>query len=296
MEDSKRRPKLPINQILTLGEAPSVNICFSLITRNVQRYVVLQNQVNHIARDTIRLLIIARSRLDISLPLPCECLQETNRVSTVDFAQPEMIESFNVPKNNVAKWAGIASASFSLSQAVTGILWGRASDRWGRKPTILIAVICAMFSSLLFGFSNSLAMAIVSRSLAGATNGNVGTYRTVIAELIPEKELQPRAFSIMPLVFTMGSIFGPALGGALADPAATYPSLFGNSAFFKRYPYALPNIALSVLFMTGLITGILFLKVRCFVGRISPNILTLLRNPWNLRNTNGIMVESWGEA
>ncbi|MCJ1269927.1 hypothetical protein MMC22_009820 [Lobaria immixta] len=209
MEDSKRRPKLPMKQILTLA------ICR---------------------------------------------IAEPIALTSVFPYLPEMIESFNVPKNNVAKWAGIASASFSLSQAVTGILWGRASDRWGRKPTILLAVICAMFSSLLFGFSNSLAMAIVARSLAGATNGNVGTYRTVVAEMIPEKELQPRAFSIMPLVFTMGSIFGPALGGALANPAANYPSIFGNSAFFKRYPYALPNIALSVIFMIGLTTGTLFLK------------------------------------
>lgn len=176
-----------------------------------------------------------------------------------------MIEGFNVPKNNVAKWAGITSASFSLSQALTGVLWGRASDRWGRKPTILTAVICAMSSTLLFGFSTSLAMAIVCRSLAGATNGNVGTYRTVIAEMIPEKELQPRAFSMMPMVFTMGSIFGPSIGGALANPAANYPSVFGSSAFFKRYPYALPNMAMSVLFTIGLITGALFLKVRCFI-------------------------------
>lgn len=54
---------------------------------------------------------------------------------------PEMIESFNVPKDAVSKWAGIASAVFSLSQAVTGVLWGRASDRYGRKPVIL----CAMY-------------------------------------------------------------------------------------------------------------------------------------------------------
>ena len=106
-------------------------------------------------------------------------------------------------------------------------------------------------------------MAIVARSFAGATSGNVGTFRTVVAEMIPEKELQPRAFSIMPLVFTIGSIFGPALGGALANPARNYPNTFGNSALLKKYPYALPNIAASVLFMIGLITGALFLKVGC---------------------------------
>lgn len=190
-----------------------------------------------------------------------------------------MIESFNVTSNNVAKWAGAASAAFFLSQAATGVLWGRAADRWGRKPTILVGVICAMFSSLMFGFSNSLAMAIVARSLAGMANGNVGTYRTAVAEMVSEKELQPLAFSIMPMVYTMGSIFGPSIGGALANPAALYPKTFGNSAFFKKYPYALPNMTIGVFFMISVITVTLFLKVRYFIGRARPTILTLLRKP-----------------
>ncbi|MCJ1465269.1 hypothetical protein MMC07_003885 [Pseudocyphellaria aurata] len=178
---------------------------------------------------------------------------------------PEMIESFDVPKNNVAKWAGITAASFSLGQALTGVLWGRASDQWGRKTAILTGVVVAMFSSLMFGFSSTLAMAIAARSLAGVTYGNVGTYRTVVAEIVPEKELQPRAFSIMPLVFTMGNIFGPGLGGSLVYPADKFPKTFGNSAFFVRFPYALPNIVASAFFGIALITGTLFLKVRQFV-------------------------------
>lgn len=111
-----------------------------------------------------------------------------------------MIESFNVPKPEVAKWAGITSAVFALSQCLTGIAWGRASDRFGRKPIILTSMICTMLASLCFGFSRTLWWAIVSRSFAGASNGNVGIMRTAVAELVPQKELQPRAFSVMPLV------------------------------------------------------------------------------------------------
>lgn len=174
-----------------------------------------------------------------------------------------MIESFNVPKNDVAKWAGIITATFSLTQAFTGVLWGRAADRWGRKPTILCAVSFALISCLLFGFSQNLAWAIVTRAMAGGTNGNVGTFRTAVAEMVPEKELQARAFSLMPLVYTVGSIFGPGLGGSLANPAISYPNVFGKSAFLNRFPYALPNIAAASLLMIGLVTGFLFLKVRC---------------------------------
>lgn len=268
----------------------------SLIIPIVQRHVGLQNQVTHMAQYQLRPLIIACSCLDIGVSLPCMCPPEMDPRSTADFSKPEMIESFNVPRNNVPKWAGIASAAFSLSQAATGIFWGRASDRWGRKATILVGVLWAMFSSLLFGFSTSLGSAILARSLAGMASGNVGTYRTVVAEIVPEKELQPRAFTVMPMVFTMGSIFGPGIGGALANPAKNYPKTFGKIAFFKIYPYALPNMAISVFFTVGLITGTLFLKVRCFVARTRPTILTLLRNRWNPRNTNGIMVESWVKA
>ena len=171
-----------------------------------------------------------------------------------------MIESFGIPKNQVSKWAGITSAVYSLSQALTGIAWGWASDTFGRKPTILTAMTCIMITSLLFGFSRSLVWAIVARSLAGASCGNVGVIRTMVAEMVPYKELQPMAFSVMPLVWTIGSIFGPSFGGALANPASKYPDLFDGGGLFKTYPFALPNFVGAAFFLVGLSVGILFLK------------------------------------
>ena len=173
---------------------------------------------------------------------------------------PEMIESFDIPRSQVSKWAGVTSAVYSLSQAVTSIAWGRASDSFGRKPVILTAMICIMSTSLLFGFSRSLVWAIVARSLAGASCGNVGIIRTMVAEMVPYKELQPSAFSVMPLVWTIGSIFGPAFGGALANPTMKYPEVFGQSGLFKSYPFALPNLVGAAFFLVGLAVGTLFLK------------------------------------
>jgi len=99
----------------------------------------------------------------------------------------------------------------------------------------------------------------------------VGIIRTMVAEMVPEKELQPRAFSLMPLVWSLGSIFGPSFGGFFAKPAESMPGLFGHNKFLIRFPYALPNIVASVLFLIGITTGILFLKV-CF----SPNFWVYL--------------------
>ena len=117
-----------------------------------------------------------------------------------------------------------------------------------------------MSTSLLFGFSRTLTWAIIARALSGASNGNVGILRTTVAELVPQKSLQPRAFSVMPLVWQIGSILGPILGGALASPATKFPELFGNSDFLKKYPYALPNLVSGLFFTVGIVIGILFLK------------------------------------
>lgn len=173
---------------------------------------------------------------------------------------PEMIESFNVPHAEVGNWAGITSAVFSIAQCITAIPWGTASDKYGRKPIILLAMACAMVSSLLFGFSKSLKWAIVARACAGASNGNVGILRTAVAEMVPQRALQPIAFATLPLVWQVGSIVGPIIGGALANPAKNFPELFGENKFFLKFPYALPNLVAGVIFTLGLIAGVLFLK------------------------------------
>ncbi|GKT41733.1 uncharacterized protein ColSpa_01914 [Colletotrichum spaethianum] len=171
-----------------------------------------------------------------------------------------MISSFGVPQNDVAKWAGYTSAVFSLSQSVTAVAWGRASDRIGRKPTIIIGLISTMVFFVVWGMSTSLPMAIIVRAILGSGNGNVGIIRTMVAEMVPEKELQPRAFSIMPLIWSVGSIFGPAFGGFFANPARRFPALFGDSWFFNAYPFALPNLIAAVFFLISVTTATLFLK------------------------------------
>ncbi|KAJ5818452.1 MFS transporter [Penicillium riverlandense] len=173
---------------------------------------------------------------------------------------PEMIEYVGVPKNEVARWVGTTSAVAAGCQALMAVPWGTASDYVGRKPIILLCLTFTMILSIVFGMSQNLTMLLVSRGLLGFLNGNVGIIRTMVAEMVPEKELQPRAFSIMPLVWTIGSIFGPAFGGALAKPAEKNPRLFGNIEFLRKYPFALPNLASACFFIVGITTGFLFMK------------------------------------
>ncbi|KAI5851449.1 major facilitator superfamily domain-containing protein [Morchella snyderi] len=184
-----------------------------------------------------------------------------------------MIAHFGVPQEEIAKYVGITFASFSFCQFFTGIWWGRASDRFGRKPMIMLGLSGTLLSLMVFGFSTNLKMAIAARCFSGLVNGNVGILRTMIAEMVPEKELQPRAFSLMPLIWTTGSIVGPVLGGFLADPITNHPGWFSEKppAFFKKFPFALPNIVASMLFVIGLTTGILFLDETLETMRDKPD-------------------------
>ncbi|KAI1812942.1 MFS general substrate transporter [Poronia punctata] len=173
---------------------------------------------------------------------------------------PEMIASFGVQHKDVAKWAGATSAVFSLAQSTTAVLWGRASDKFGRKPVIMMGLFCTMVLFIVWGFSTSLTMAIVVRGIQGASNGNVGIIRTMVAEMVQDKELQPKAFSVMPLVWSIGSVFGPAFGGVFAKPAEQFPGLFGDSYLFNKFPFALPNMLAGIVFLMSLTTAALFLQ------------------------------------
>lgn len=187
-----------------------------------------------------------------------------------------MVESFQVPQDEVGKWAGVCAAVFSLFQALFGIPWGRFSDKYGRKPAILLGLTSTMLTSLMLGFSTNLPMAIIARALAGAGNGNVGIIRTTVAEMVPFKELQPRAFSLMPLVWNVGSIFGPTIGGALANPLHVEPGeKRERPSLLEAFPYSLPNIVSAIIFAIGITTGILFLEETLETARN--------RRDWGLR-------------
>jgi MFS family permease len=171
-----------------------------------------------------------------------------------------MIESFGIPKASIGKYAGLTSATFSLAQCTTAIFWGRASDMFGRKPIILWGLCSTMVFTTLWGFSANLTWAIACRALSGGGSGNVGIIRTMVAEMVPEKVLQPRAFSVMPLVWSLGSILGPGFGGFFSNPVTSMPGLFGGSKLLARFPFALPNLIAAAFFFVGVIVGFLFLK------------------------------------
>ncbi|KAI1425634.1 major facilitator superfamily domain-containing protein [Xylaria sp. FL1777] len=167
-----------------------------------------------------------------------------------------------LPDAVISGQAGILHASFTAAQFFTAMLWGRIADSKlaGRKSVIMVGLLGTLVSCLGFGFSTSFYQALFFRSLGGITNGNIGVMRTMISETIREKKYQSRAFLILPMTFNIGVIVGPILGGVLSDPANSYPSVFGNVEFFRKFPYATPNIVSAIFLGTALLLCWLMLE------------------------------------
>ncbi|ORY03544.1 MFS general substrate transporter [Basidiobolus meristosporus CBS 931.73] len=162
-------------------------------------------------------------------------------------------------EEDVSSYAGLIAASFAIAQFFSGIPWGWLSDRIGRKPVILMGLLGSTVGIIMFGLSQSFAMAIISRSLAGILNGNIGVIKSLLAE-ITDKSNRAKAFSLLPLVWGVGSVVGPLLGGLLSEPATQYPSVFGNNSVMIKFPYLLPCLIGSCISLAGSIFGFFFLE------------------------------------
>ncbi|OBT87224.1 hypothetical protein VE02_04890 [Pseudogymnoascus sp. 03VT05] len=173
-----------------------------------------------------------------------------------------MIESFGFDHEDptISMYAGVVTASFTFAEFSSGMLWGKLSDRIGRKPVLLTGLAGTGLSMLVFGFAPNIYVAIIARALGGLLNGNIGVLQTTVAELATVKEHQPRAYSIMPFVWSLGSILGPVLGGALAEPCKHYPSLFPPGTIFERFPFLLPNLFCTSVVVLGVLVGFFFLE------------------------------------
>ena len=181
------------------------------------------------------------------------------------------LKSFDpsLPDSTISWQAGVLQASFSAGQTITGWMWGRAADTYGRKTALMLGSFGTLISCLGFGLSQSFWVALMFRTLGGLVNGNIPVMRTMVSEIVKEKKHQARAFLLMPMCFNIGAIIGPAMGGLLADPVGTYPSVFGPDSLLGgtngvswmiKWPYLAPNLASA--FVVGLNMFLIFFLLR----------------------------------
>ncbi len=111
---------------------------------------------------------------------------------------------------------GLLMAVYSLAQFFFSPIWGRLSDKFGRRPIILISVLGAAISHLAFAFASDLWILFAARTFAGIFGANISVATAYIADVTDSKN-RSKNMGIIGAAFGMGFILGPAIGGLLAE-------------------------------------------------------------------------------
>jgi MFS family permease len=141
---------------------------------------------------------------------------------------------------------GVIIASFSAMQFIFSPIWGRLSDRYGRRPILLISTAGAAASYVLFAVSSglenhlaALGLMVVSRAFAGLCGGNITVAQAYIADITPPEQ-RSRRMGLIGMAFGLGFIFGPAIGGlSLKHLGSTGPGAVAASLCAANFLLAL---------------------------------------------------------
>jgi MFS family permease len=111
--------------------------------------------------------------------------------------------------------ATLPGAVFSIAQFVFIPIWGRLSDRVGRRPVLLWSVAASAIGMAILGFAPTLAWLFVARIWSGVATGNIAVAQAYIADVTPPDK-RARGMAIVGIAFGLGFIFGPFIGGELS--------------------------------------------------------------------------------
>ncbi|HEX7330836.1 MAG TPA: MFS transporter [Pyrinomonadaceae bacterium] len=106
---------------------------------------------------------------------------------------------------------GFIISAFTVAQLLSAPLWGRFSDRVGRRPTLLIALSASGIAYLIFGFADSLLLLFLSRIVQGAGGGTVGVIQAYVADSTAPQD-RARALGWLSATTNLGVALGPVLG------------------------------------------------------------------------------------
>jgi multidrug resistance protein len=162
---------------------------------------------------------------------------------------------------------GLLFTLFSVAQFLTIPILGALSDRYGRRPVLLIGIAGEVAGYLLFGWASSLTMLYLSRLVAGASSGNIGAAQAYIADISTPRE-RTRSFGLLGAAVSVGFLFGPALGG-----------------FLGQYDLRLPAFAAAALVAVNWITVLVWLPESLNVDLRSGRSLTAGLNPFGVLST-----------
>ncbi len=109
---------------------------------------------------------------------------------------------------------GLLIAAFSLAQLLVAPVWGRSSDRYGRRPAILAGLLVTAVAYVLFAFAGSLPLLLLSRLLQGVGGGTIGVVQAYVADASPVEQ-RTRSLGWLSAVTSLGAVAGPAFGSLM---------------------------------------------------------------------------------
>lgn len=132
---------------------------------------------------------------------------------------PFYAKTFNASDTTI----GLLASSFAIAQFLLSPIWGRLSDRFGRKPIIAIALFGLSFSFLLFGFANNLTWLFIARILQGMSAAAALPVVQAYISDVTSKEERIKGMGKMGASLAAGFIFGPGIGGTLSAINISFP-------------------------------------------------------------------------
>jgi DHA1 family tetracycline resistance protein-like MFS transporter len=176
---------------------------------------------------------------------------------------PTLIASIaNVPMSEAAALGGWLMVAFALTQFLFGPIMGNLSDRFGRRPIILLSLFAFAFNYALMAYAPSFGWLFVGRLVSGMAGAIYGPANAYIADALPQEE-RAKYFGYIGAAFGIGFILGPALGGVLGD--------FGPRA---------PFLAAAILAAANGVIGLFLLPESLGADLRRPFVLANA-NPWS---------------
>jgi multidrug resistance protein len=115
-------------------------------------------------------------------------------------------------------------ASFSIAQLLAAPLWGRVSDRYGRRPALLIGLSASAMAYVVFGLASSVWLLFLSRLVQGAGGGTTGVAQAYVADTVEPAD-RARALGWLSAATSAGVMIGPAIGSFAAHFGQAAPGL-----------------------------------------------------------------------
>jgi DHA1 family tetracycline resistance protein-like MFS transporter len=131
------------------------------------------------------------------------------------------------------RMVGLLFASYSIMQFVFTPVLGRLSDRYGRRPVLLISLLGTSLGFLILGFATTLWMLFAGRIIDGISGANISTAQAYIAD-ITTPENRAKGMGMIGAAFGLGFTFGPAIGGVLSKWGISVPFIFAGCMAFAN--------------------------------------------------------------